>query len=473
MKNSLGKLFNPDSIAIFGASEDLTRIGGLTLHFLLRHGYKGRIYPVNPKYKKIRGLSCYAAITDIPDPVDLALIGIPRASVFKALQQCAAKKTPFAILFSAGYAEMGASGKTEQERLKDFGRRAGIRIVGPNCIGIINAHDRVASSFVSGLEMEKILPGGMALITQSGGIGNTILTRAQDRSIGLSCFVSSGNELDLEAADFLEYFLHDPKTQAIAFLLEDLKDPWKFSRMAEKARRVGKPILVLKVGRSEKGRQAASSHTGAISGGDSFYEALFRQRGIIRVDAIDDLFETANLFVRCGRATGNRAAILSTSGGSGALLADLASDHRIDLPLPSNGTRTRLKDWTPTVSAITNPMDITTQFMNDPEAISVYLHAFGDDRKFDLLILMLTFSSASKSAEIAEVIAGIAPSLRKPLIVCWPVGNMAGQAFRILEKAGVPLFFQPERCLSALGCFIRHGMGRAYPKERIGPNFNT
>jgi acetyltransferase len=459
MKNSLEKLFNPDSIAILGASEDRNRIGGLTLHFLLRHGYQGRIYPVNPKYKTIRGLPCYAAITDIPDTVDLVLIGIPRAFVFDALQQCAAKKTPFAILFSAGYAEMGPSGRTEQEKLKGFARRAGIRIVGPNCIGIINAHDQVASSFVSGLEMEKIIPGGMALITQSGGIGNTILTRAQDRSIGLSCFVSCGNELDLEAADFLEYFLNDPRTRAMAFLLEDLKDPRKFSRMAEKARKAGKPILVLKVGRSEKGRLAASSHTGAMSGADSFYEALFRQRGICRVEAIDELFETGNLFVRLGRATGNRAAILSTSGGSGALIADLASDHRIELPLPSDQTRKRLKDWTPAVSAITNPMDITTQFMNDPEAISVYLHAFAEDRSFDFLILMLTFSSANKSGEIAERIAAIAPSLRKPLIVCWPVGNRASRAFQILEKAGVPLFFQPERCLSALGRFVRYGMG--------------
>jgi len=464
MKKSLQKLFNPDSIAILGASEDLGRIGGLTLHFLLRHGYHGRIYPVNPKYKKIRGLSCYAGITDIPGPVDLALVAIPRASVFEALRQCAQKKTPFAVLFSAGYAEMGSSGRSEQERLRDFGREAGIRIVGPNCIGIINAHERVASSFVSGLEAEKILAGGMALITQSGGIGNTILTRAQDRSIGLSCFVSSGNELDLEAADFLEYFLQDSKTQVIAFLLEDLKNPRKFSRMAEKARKAGKPILALKVGRSERGRLAASSHTGAISGGDSFYEALFRQKGVIRVEAIDDLFETGNLFVRHGRATGNRAAILSTSGGSGALLADLASDHGIDLPLPSQETQNRLKDWTPAVSAITNPMDITTQFMNDPEAISVYLHAFADDRKFDLLILMLTFSSAVKTAEIAEALTVVAPSLRKPLIVCWPVGNMADRAFRILEKAGVPLFFQPEKCLSALGRFVHYGARQTYPK---------
>jgi len=458
MEKSLDKLFNPGSIAILGASEDLERIGGLTLHFLLRHGYPGRIYPVNPKYREIRGLPCYAAVTNIPDPVDLILIGIPRSAVFEALGQCAIKKTPFAILFSAGYAEMGSSGRAEQQKLKNFARQAGIRMVGPNCIGIVNAHGRVAASFVSGLEMEKIIPGGLALITQSGGIGNTILTRAQDRSIGLSCFVSSGNELDLEAADFLEYFLEDPRTRAIAFLLEDLKNPRKFSLMAEKARKAGKPVLALKVGRSAKGRLAASSHTGAISGADSLYEALFRQKGICRVDAIDQLFETGNLFVRFGRATGNRAAILSTSGGSGALLADLASDHGVELPLPSNRTSRALKDWTPAVSAITNPMDITTQFMNNPEAIAAYLRAFADDRCFDFLVLTLTFSSARKSVEVAEGIAAIAPSLQKPLIVCWPVGKMAGPAFQILESAGIPLFFHPERCLSALGRFARYGM---------------
>ena len=455
-KQGLEKLFKPDSIAIIGVSEDLNRIGSLALHFLLRHGYKGRIYPVNPKYREVMGLPCYAAMTEIPGSVDLVLIGIPRPLVAGVLRECAAKKVPCGILFSAGYAEMGAEGKKEQEALRDFAREAGIRIVGPNCIGIINVHDQVAASFVSGLEMEKMVPGGIALVAQSGGIGNTILTRATDRSIGLSYFVSSGNELDLEAADFLEFFLNDEKTRAIAFLLEDLKDPRKFSRWAGKAQEAGKPIVVLKVGRSERGRQAASSHTGAMSGADSFYEALFRQRGICRVADIDELFEVGNLFVRFGRARGNRTAILSTSGGSGALLADLAADHRIELPLPSPQTQKRLKDWVPAVSAITNPMDITTQFMNDPEAVSRYLEAFADDPNFDFLILMLTFSSMNKSQAMAERVAAIGPSLRKPLVVCWPVGNMANEAFQILERAGVPLFFHPGRCLSALGHFVRY-----------------
>ena len=455
----LEKLFHPESIAIIGASEDLSRIGGLTLHYLRRHGYKGRVYPVNPKYDAVMGFPCYGAVTDIPGPVDLALIGIPRSLVGDALRQCAAKKTPFAILFSAGYAEMGAEGRKEQEGLREFARKADIRIVGPNCIGIINVHDRVAASFVSGLEAERIIPGGIALVAQSGGIANTILTRANDRSIGLSHFVSSGNELDLEAGDFLEFFLSDPKTRAVAFLLEDLKNPRKYFRWAGKAREAGKPIVVLKVGRSEKGRQAASSHTGAMSGADSFYDALFKQRGICRVGDIDELFEVGNLFVRYGRAGGNRAAVLSTSGGSGALLADLAADHRIDLPRPSLQTGERLRDWVPAVSAITNPMDITTQFMNDPEAMSAYLRAFADDPNFDFLILMLTFSSKDKSRMMAERVAAVGPSLRKPLVVCWPVGKMADPAFQILEMAGVPLFFHPARCLSALGHFVRYAGG--------------
>jgi acetate---CoA ligase (ADP-forming) len=457
LERSLEKLFHPSSIAVLGASEKLERIGGLTLHFLLRHGYGGAIYPVNPGYKEIRGLPCYSSVEEIPGAVDLVLIAIPRASVYEALCRCAAGKIPYAVLFSGGYAETGPAGRAEQENLKDLIRRSGIRLVGPNCIGIINVHDRVAASFVSGLEGEKIIPGRLALVTQSGGIGNALLTRAEERSIGLSAFVSSGNELDLEAADFLEYFEKDPRTGVIAFVLESLKDPRRFLRMAERARRAGKPVLVLKVGRSAEGSRAVFSHTGAMSGAEPLYEGLFRQGGVLQVEGIDDLFETGNLLLRFGKRGGNRAAILSTSGGAGALMADLASACGIELPLPSRQTRIRLGRWIPKVAAIANPMDMTTQFMNDPEAITAYLRAFAEDRRFDFLILTLTFSAAGKSAEIAKHLAAAAPSLKKPLAVCWPVGRAAKPAFRILEEAGVPLFFHPERCLSALGRFARFG----------------
>ncbi len=456
-------LFNPRSIAVVGASDDLSRIGGLPIRFLHHHGYSGKIFPVNPKYKEIAGLPCFSTLTAIPEPVDLALIGIPRQLVLEAFQQCAQKRIPFIILFSAGYAEMGEAGRREQEELRRFAQQAGIRVVGPNCIGIINTHGRVATSFTSGLELESLIPGAIGLITQSGGIGNSIFTRAYDRSIGLSCFISSGNELDLEVADFLEYFVQDEKTRSIALLLEDLKDPQKFILAAEKAFQKGKPIVALKVGRSEKGREAAASHTGAMSGPDAIYEALFKQKSISRVMDIDDLLEVAHLFARYELPAGDRVAVLSTSGGSGALLADLASDYQLRLPIPSVPTREKLHDLIPAVASITNPMDITTQFMNDPEAISRYLTAFAEDDNFDVLIINFTVSTLDRTLRVAERIAAISPHLPKPLVVCWPVGNMARQAFHCLERAGIPLFFHPSRCLSAVGHFTRYAIRQKMP----------
>ncbi len=454
---SMDALFNPRTIAIIGASDDLTRIGGMPIRFLRQHGYSGKIFPVNPKYKEIAGLPCFRALIDIPEPVDLALIGIPRQLVFEAIKGCAAKRVPFVILFSAGYAEMGEEGRKEQEELRKFVRQVGIRVVGPNCIGIINTHDHVASSFTSGLEIESLIPGAVGLITQSGGIGNCILTRAHDRSIGLSFFISSGNELDLEVSDFVEHFLQDGRTRSIALLLEGLKDPKKFSRAADRAFLAGKPIVALKLGRSEKGREAAASHTGAMSGADAIYDGFFKQKGVIRVFDVDELVEVANLFARYKPPAGDRVAILSSSGGSGALLADLASDYRLRLPSPSARTRDQLQDIAPAVAAIANPMDITTQFMNDPEAIARYLKVFSEDENFDVLIINFTVSTSDRTLRVAERIAALVPSLPKPLIVCWPVGNMARPAFQCLERAGVPLFFHPSHCLSAVGHFVRYG----------------
>ena len=459
-EKDLNLLFNPRSIAIVGASDDLNRIGGLPIKFLRRHHYPGKIFPVNPKYREIAGLPCYPSLKEIPEPVDLALIGIPRQRVFDSMRDCAKKEIPFVILFSAGYAEMGEEGRKEQEELRRFVRGAGIRVVGPNCIGIVNAHDHVATSFTSGLEIDALIPGAIGLITQSGGVGNCVLTRTYDRAIGLSHFISSGNELDLEVSDFLEYFLDDDRTRSIALALEDLKEPLKFRQAADRALKAGKPIVALKAGRSEKRRQAAASHTGAMSGADALYEGLFRQKGISRVSDVDELFEVAHLFARYRPPKGNRLAILSTSGGSGALLADLASDQRLSLPPPSARTAERLRDVTPAVASIANPMDITTQFMNDPEVIARYLQTFAEDENFDLLLLNFTVATSDRTLKVAEKIAAIHPSLPKPLIVCWPVGNMARPGFTCLEKAGIPLFFQPARCLSAIGHFVRYGLFR-------------
>ncbi len=355
---------------------------------------------------------------------------------------------------------MGSDGRKAQEELGRLAREAGVRVLGPNCIGIINPHDHVATSFVSGLEVESLKPGAIGLVTQSGGVGNSILTWTSDRAIGLSLFVSSGNEMDLEVTDFLEYLVQDRRTRSIALLLENLKDPARFARAADQAWQAGKPLVALKIGRSEKGKAAAASHTGALSGPDAVYDGLFRQKGICRVPDIDDLLEVANLFARYDPPAGDGVAILTSSGGMGGLLADLASDHGLDLPPPSPATHQALHDIIPAVSSIANPMDITTQFMNDPDVIARYLRAFAADETFDVLVLNFSVSTSDRTLRVAERIVEIWPSLPKPLTVCWPVGNMARPAFQFLERAGVPLFYHPARCLSAIGDFVRYGLRR-------------
>ncbi len=243
-------------------------------------------------------------------------------------------------------------------------------------------------------------------------------------------------------------------------MLEGIKDPPRFGRVADLAWQAGKPIVALKLGRSPGGKEATASHTGAISGADDIYDAFFRQRGICRVRDIDDLFETASLFARYRPPGGNRVAILTSSGGSGALLADLAEDYGISLPPPSPETAGQLRDIVPAVSSIANPMDITTQFMSDPGAIARYLQAFAADERFDVLLVTFTVSTSDRTLGVAERIAALSSSLRKPLVLCWPVGNLARPAFQCLERAGIPLFFHPSRCLAALGHFVGYGLRR-------------
>lgn len=467
-KPDLSRLFNPRSIAVIGASQDLGRIGGLPIRFLKESGYQGAIYPVNPKYDEIAGLPCYSSLTDIPEFVDLALISVPRKRVEDTFEQCGRKKVPFATLFSAGYAEMGEEGQKEQVALYQIAREANLRILGPNCIGYINTHDRVAATFISALFNGLPAPGAIGLVTQSGGMGNALLSRAADRAMNLSHFISSGNELNLTSADFVDYLADDANTRVIALFLEGLKDIPRFSMAAEKALACGKPIVAVKVGRSAAGQKAAASHTGALAGSDRILDGYFRQKGICRANDVDGLLETAHLFAVYDPPAGNRAALLSVSGGSGALLADLISEQNLVLPAPSEATRRQLHDITPQVTKIANPMDITTQFMNDTAAIKRYLTTFDRDENYDLLIFSLTFSDKDRTLPVAETIAGLKDKLKKPLIVCWPVGQTARSAFDCLEKAGVPLFFQQSNCAAAAGHFVRYGAYRRkfYPKKR-------
>jgi acetate---CoA ligase (ADP-forming) len=457
---SMKRLFEPRSIAVIGASNDAARIGAMPIRFLMKSGYSGKIYPVNPKHEEIFGLRCYPSLAGILSEVDLVLMAIQKRFVPDALRDCASKKVPYVILFTAGYSETGQKGKKEQEDLLGFAQESKIRLIGPNCIGIVSLHNRLTASFLSGLDAPGLIPGPIAVITQSGGICNAILTKAADRLMGLGTLVSTGNELDMEAVDFIDYFIEDPGTSAIALLIESVKRPAIFIRAADRAIQKKKPLVVLKVGRSAAGSKAAASHTGAMTGSYAVHQGLFRQKGICQVSSVDELLEVTHLLSRYGARGGHRLAVLSSSGGMGALMADLAEIKGLHLPAPSAETCLRLKNLVPQTGSMGNPMDTTSQYMNDSDAFDRYLRAFNEADNCDVLVVVMTLSPSEKTGSLALSLVSTAETLTKPLVICWPVGFTTHETFRHIQKAGIPLFFDPERCISALAHFARYGVFR-------------
>ena len=307
--NKIQALLQPKSIAIVGASANLSSMGGRLLKYLPMHGYKGDIYPVNPKYAEINNFTCYPSIIDLPKTPDTAIIIVSSQFVMDILKQCKKKGIPSATIISSGYAETGEEGRRKQMEIKNFANTSGIRVCGPNCLGYINTHHNIAASLAGRLGYSKMIKGGIAIISHSGALSSSILSRSQDKGIGLSYLVSTGNEADLETVDYIEYLIEDPNTKAIACLIEGFKNGAKFIRATELAYKKNKPIIVLKLGRSDVGEKAAASHTGSLTGSDAICDALFRQKGIIRVDDIDELFVIPNVLINSRIPKGRRIGI--------------------------------------------------------------------------------------------------------------------------------------------------------------------
>ncbi|MBC7324915.1 MAG: CoA-binding protein, partial [Moorella sp. (in: Bacteria)] len=247
-----------------GASADLTTISGKPLRYLKEHGYQGKIYPVNPKYQEIAGCPCYPSIASVPGPVDLALIAVNYRRVLPVLEECAQKGVRFATIFSSGFAEAGEEGRKLQLALAELAAKTGLRLCGPNCQGAVSLHERIAAAFSASLEIKPFTPGAVGFVTQSGALGYSIFNLAQEAGVGFSYVVSTGNEVDLDCLDFMRYMLEDENTRVVFTYLEGMRDGRKFARVAERALELGKPLAVLKVGRSETGSRAASSHTAAL-----------------------------------------------------------------------------------------------------------------------------------------------------------------------------------------------------------------
>lgn len=402
--SALEPFFNPQSIAVIGASSNPVKPGGRPVSALLSKGFSGKIYPVNPTRTNINGLKCYPSLLDIPDPVDLVIISIVADKVYPALEECAAKGVKAAVIFSSGFAETGPEGLAEQQRIAELSGKTGLRILGPNCLGLVNTMNGVMASFAYIVDLPPVEPKVLGFVSQSGAFGSVIYAASLEKGVGFNYFISVGNEADLEFTDFLRYMIHDPNTRLSGGYLEGSKNGDKLRRVAEEALEKEKPILIMKVGRSSAGSRAAASHTGSLAGSDIIYDAFFRQTGIIRIDNFTDLIAFTPLFQTGKLPRGRNTAIISTSGGAGVVLTDLCESVGLNVVPLGDETRKKMDTVLPFFASSRNPVDLTAAFLTEPTITAVVLRALCEDPDIDIIIGSLNFPLPADHPVVGEII---------------------------------------------------------------------
>ncbi|MBV9841023.1 MAG: acetate--CoA ligase family protein [Sphingomonadaceae bacterium] len=367
-KGSLEALLAPRSVAIFGASEDATRIGGRTLANLVNGGFAGPIYPINPTRPTVQGYAAFATLAEAPGPVDCAVLAVPAEAVLPAIEDCARHRVRGAVIFSAGFAEAGGAGEDRQARLKALTQAAGIRVVGPNCLGLYRNASRTWLSFTA-LFQPPTEGATIGMASQSGGSASHLLKLAQMRGLVVGTSITTGNEMDVDIGEVLEMLAADPATSLIMLYIEGARRRGSLERGLALARINRKPVIALKVGRTQQGARAAASHTAALAGDDRLYDALFRAHGVHRAATNEEMLDIAHAVSRSPMPSGRRLGVVTISGGMGAQIADLASDADLILPPLDATTQNRLHALCPPGSP-GNPVDITAQLSTDPELLT-------------------------------------------------------------------------------------------------------
>jgi len=451
MRTDLERFFNPRAIAIIGASQDLNTISGQPLKFLKSHGYKGTLYPVNPRYPEVLGHQCYPSLAELPETPDLALILVNAARVADVLRRCGEKRVPYAIIFSSGFSEMGGEGVKLQEELIAVAREHDIGVIGPNCQGMMNVADSVYAGFGSVFN-SAYEPGPVSMVSQSGGFGFSVMSLSStDGGLPFRQMVTTGNEIGVSTLDFIDYFIRDPGTEIIVGYIEGLKDAGRLLEVGEKALAAKKPILMWKVGNTEQGQQAARSHTANLGGAMALYKAAFRQGGIIQVEDIQDVVDYGRAF-RCGRLPrGNRLAIITITGGGGILMTDECIARGMEIPRLAPQTVEKLRSFVPSFGSLLNPVDVTAAIFNNTELINRTLQAIIDDPNVDCVAMINASLQGELAALVAAQIVAVAKNTDKPILLAWSARDVVAQeAYAMLDAARIPHYKSPVRCGRAL-----------------------
>ena len=462
---SIDALLRPETVAVIGAGRTRGTIGAEIFHNLLASGFQGCVYPLNPSATVVQGVRAYPGLRQVPTPVDLAIIAVPAASVEAAVEDCIAHHVRAVVIISAGFSETGDEGRTRERRLRDKLRAAGSRLVGPNCMGVLNTDPaiRLNGSF------SPVYPpaGPIAFSSQSGALGLAILDLAKQLNLGLSSFVSVGNKADVSTNDLIEYWEHDPRTSVILMYVESFGNPRRFGQIA---RRVGrhKPIIAMKAGRSSSGARAASSHTGALAASDTVVDALFRDAGVIRTTTVEEMFQTAALLAHQPLPAGPRVAILTNAGGPGILAADACEAHGLTLGTLAPGTVAALRTFLPSAASVGNPVDMIASATAEQyrRAIPLLLADPGVDSLLTIFIPPLP----SSAHDVARAIAETTSRSPKPVLA-----TFFGAAGVPDILAPVPCYAFPEGAARALAHAVNYSAWRAQPAGEIATlaNFNA
>ena len=449
--DAISRLLRPRSVAVIGASADPAKTAGRPVAYLRKHGFDGQVYPVNPRSTEIAGLPCYPDIASLPAAPDVGIVLLGAERAHDAVRELAARGTAAAIVLASGYTEIGPEGAIRQQQLLDAA--GGMRILGPNTIGLVNLTDNIPLSASGALEMDRFPAGNIGVVSQSGGILGALLSRAAARGIGLSKLVSTSNEADLEMADFVDHLVDDPATAVIALYMETLRDPGKFRAAALRAARAGKPVVAFKIGRSESGARSAVSHTGALAGADRMYDALFEQVGVIRARTFDDLLDLPAALTTGRRLGGNRVAILTSTGGAGTLVADSLGVSGFDTPVPDEATAERLRALQQGGPAALdrNPIDVTLAGLQ-PDLLRGAIRALLDSPSYDAVVVIAGSSALAMPELMAGAIRDCLPASDKPVLAY--VSPHAPGVACALNQSGVAAYNAPESCAAALGAML-------------------
>ncbi len=476
-------MFRPRSVAVVGASTNPSFVSGI-LKNLPRYGYAGSVYAVNPRYDRVLDSPCYPTLLDIPEDVDLVVIGVAHRLVPAVLEHCERKGVGALEIVTSGFSEMGGDEATQrQDELAAWARRTGIPVGGPNCLGLLNATIGM-NAFPS--VFEKLVPGHVATVLQSGMMAPSVIAPLLARDIGLTIGVTSGNEADLEAADYIRYCAEDDETRVIACFTEQIKTPAKFVAACELAAERQKPIVMLKIGRSEGGRASALAHTGSMVGSDDVIDSVLRKLGVTRVSTVEELHETTAIFHAKKLPRGRRVAVVSVSGGAGGLLADLAQEHGVELPPLPEATAAALREVVPEYGSVSNPLDITGQGVFATDIADGAINGLARSDAFDIIVWARGFPSymdrETPVGQILERAVREYPEVQF-LVMSLVGGHLHASQSRdvpikdpILHLDDVPFLQGSELALKAIAALVRYAefqrarlvRGAAVPGRQAG-----